>query len=58
MSEVAALLFLLLTANLALLLLVWRIYAPRIHVLIAKKGEKDQVLGESPTDPPLTSVHS
>lgn len=35
-----------LIVNLIILAIVWKIYAPRIHVLIAKKGEKDQVLGK------------
>ena len=35
-----------LLVNLIILAIVWQVYGPRIHALIAKKGEKDQVLGE------------
>lgn len=46
MPDLAVILFLFLLLNLSILSVVWRIYGPRIHVLIAKKGEKDQVLGK------------
>ena len=45
MVDVVSLLCLILVINLTLVGVFWRIYGPRIHVLIAKKGEKDQILG-------------
>lgn len=46
MVDPVSLLFFILLVNLTILAVVWQIYGPRIHVLIAKKGEKDQVLGK------------
>ena len=47
MVDPVSLLFFTLLVNLTILAVVWQIYGPRIHVLIAKKGEKDQVLGKN-----------
>jgi len=46
MVDVVSLLCLVLVINLTLVCLMWRLYGPRIHVLISKKGEKDQILGK------------
>lgn len=47
MIDLFSFLVALLLVNVTLVIITWNIYGPRIQTLIAKKGEKDQILGKS-----------
>lgn len=46
MIDVISLLNTILIVNIVLVIVMWQIYGHRIQMLIAKKGEKDLILGE------------
>ena len=46
MIDLLSLLVALFLVNATLVIVVWNIYGSRIQTLIAKKGEKDQILGK------------